>query len=193
MTNQMTNQTRKIKIIIAIILSVVTIIGGIFVSISLIKTSHIMKFNAPDKIVVYYNSSNNNVVFEPSDSEYATICKMLDDAHKQTIITSIFNGQIFKDIEIVEHNLQKVDFDGFKVSFIYNTPQIARLKNKIHPSNIWYQTLMFEISNEAMFNYHSTAIISPENNSSETFSYTSRYSTYSNLSDLYTYLNDIFN
>lgn len=189
----MTKKTKKIKIIIAIILSVVTLIGGIFVSISLIKTSHIMKFNAPDKIVVYYNSNNKNVVFEPSDSEYTTICKMLENAHKQTVITSVFNGQIFKDAEIVEHNLKKVDFNGFKVSFIYNTPQIARLENKIHPSNIWYQTLVFEISSENKFDYHSTAIISPESNSLETFSYTSHYSTYSNLGNLYAYLNDIFN
>ena len=61
MTKQTMNKTKKIKIIVAIILSAFIIISGTVVSLSLIKTSHIMKFNNPDKIVVYYNSSTNNI------------------------------------------------------------------------------------------------------------------------------------
>ena len=192
MTNQATNKTKKIKIIVAIILSAVTIIGGIFVSTSLIKISHIMKFNSPDKIVVYYNSSSNNIVFEQDDDEYHAICKMIDDAHKQTVLTSIFNGQIFKDVDVVEHNLKKIDFSGFKVSFVYNSPQIVKLENKIYSNNLWYQTLMFDISSADKFDYNYTAIISPENNNVETISYCAHYMSYSNFSNLHGYLMDIF-
>ena len=72
---QTTKKTKKIKVIVAIILSIVALIGGTFISVSLIKTSHIMKFNTPDKIIVYYNSNTNNIVFEPEDIEYHNICK----------------------------------------------------------------------------------------------------------------------
>lgn len=189
---QTTKKTKKIKVIVAIILSIVALIGGTFISVSLIKTSHIMKFNTPDKIIVYYNSNTNNIVFEPEDIEYHNICKMINNAHKQTVLTSIFNGQLFKDVEIVEHDFKKIDFKGLKVCFIYNSPQIAKLENKIHPSHIWYQTLMFEISSEDKFNYNTTAIISPKNNGANQSNYISHYVSYSNLSNLYDYLINMF-
>ena len=149
-----------------------------------------MKINAPDKIIVYYNSSSNNVVYEPDDNTYHKIYQMINNAHKQTILTSVFNGQLFKDVTIIEHSSKTVKFDGIKVSFIYNTPQIAKLENKIYPNQVWYQNLMFEISSEDTFNYNSVAIISPESNST-TFSYKSHYLTYSNYCELYNYLSSI--
>lgn len=193
MTEQKMNKAKKIKIIVAIILSIITLMGVTVLSMSLIKTSHIMELNRPDKIIVYYNSTSNNIVFEPSDSEYQTIYKMVNNAHKQSILTSIFNGQIFKDVDLIEHGLQKINFDGIKISFVYSTPQIAKLKDEIHPSNIWYRSLIFNISSENEFNYHSTAIMSPENNNVGDFTYTSHYMTYSNFNNLYNYLNTIFN
>ena len=192
MTKQTMNKTKKIKIIVAIILSAFIIISGTVVSLSLIKTSHIMKFNNPDKIVVYYNSSTNNIVFEPTDSEYNTICNMINKSHEQSILSSIFNVEIFNDVDIEQHEAKLINFDGFKVSFVYNTPQIAKLESKIHSNNIWYQSLLFDISSKDGFNYNTTYIISPENTGVEKYSYTSHYVTYSSLSDLYNYLNNIF-
>ena len=188
-----TQKTKKIKVMVAIILSVVLTISGIFISISLIKTSNIMKFENPDKIIVYFNSNTRNIVFEPTDNEYKTIYTFINDAHKQTILTSIFNGQLFKDADIMEHDLKNINFDGINVSFVYNSPQIAKLKNKIYSNHIWYQTLMFKVSSNDGFSYNSTAIISPKNIDEYPFDYSSHYVSYSNLKSLYNYLIDMFN
>ena len=152
-----------------------------------------MEFNNPDKIIVYYYSQTNNIVYKPGDDEYQAICTMIHDAHKQTMLTSIFNGQLFKDVNIVEHNSQNIKYDGIKINFVYNMPQISKLKNKIYSSHIWYHNLIFEISAEDNFIYQSTAIISNKNNDVEMLSYQSHYLTYANYNCLYNYLKNIFN
>lgn len=152
-----------------------------------------MKFNTPDKIIVYYNSNSNNIVFEPGDNEYFDICNMLNDAHKQAILTSILNGQLFKDVKVVEHSTKQVDYNGFKVGFVYNSPQIAKLENKIYSNNVWYKVLLFDVDGEDAFKYNSCAIISPESSALELYNYNAHYLSYSNLNNLYHYLTNMFN
>jgi hypothetical protein len=131
-------------------------------------------------------------VFEPEDNEYQVICKMIEDAHKQPILTAMFNGQIFKDVPIVKHASRNVDFTGYKVNFVYNAPQTANLKNKMYSDVIWYQSLIFNISSDNTFDYNTTTIVAPEDYDRSEFKYSAHYSSYSNLSNVYSYLTNLF-
>ena len=109
------NKTKKIKIIVAILLCV-TIIAGVLLTLSLTTTSHCMHINSPSRIVVYHNNSATNKVFEPTDKEYAEIYCSVLKSYQQSTLSAIFSGNIFKDIKIVNGDESTVNFKGFKIN-----------------------------------------------------------------------------
>lgn len=193
----MMNKTKKIKIIVTTILFFVTVVAGLLLTLSLTKTSHCMHINAPSRIVVYHNNSASNKVFETGDKEYNEIYSLVLNSYKQSTLSAILSGNIFKDIKIINDNESVVDFKGFKINFVYDIPQSVRYKNKVYTSgqqSYWYQSLIFNVNSLDSFKYNTVAIIPPENdaNYSSQYSYTLRYEVYSNFSNTHDYCLNLF-
>ena len=192
----MMNKTKKIKIIVAILLCV-AMVAGVLLTLSLTTTSHCMHINSPSRIVVYHNNSATNKVFEPTDKEYAEIYSSVLKSYQQSTLSAIFSGNVFKDIKIVDSDESTVNFKGFKISFVYDSPQAVRYKNKVYTNeqqSYWYQSLIFDVTYDNSFKYNTIAIIPPENdvNYISQHSYTLHYEVCSNFSNTYTYCLNLF-
>ena len=188
-------KTKKTKLLIAIILSIVLFVGAVITCLSFIKTSYAMKFNKPSRIIIYYNSEIDNIVFEPQDDEYKNIYSLMIDGYKQPMLNAIFNGELYKGVKVITHENLKVDFSGIKINFVYDTPQIVKYKTKEYINNgenYWYQNLIFDINNTNKFEYSNVAVITPENSVLAGYNYSLHYKAYSNFHNVYNYILNLF-
>lgn len=193
----MKKKTKKIKIIISVVLLLVSIITATLVTFNFVKTSYMININTPSRIIVYYNKDINNLVFEKNSNEYNKIYSLVDDSHKQTILTSLFEGNLLKKESIEKIASRQIDFSGIKISFVYDTPQIVKFKNKTYldgTNSYWYKTLVFDISSQDTFSYNTIAIISAQNSDNIDLQYTYQlqYLTFSNYNNLYKYSLSLF-
>jgi len=189
--------TKKIKIIIAIICASVVAIASTLAVLSVTKISFCMDINPPDRIVVYYKSEFDNMVFEQGEHEYDMIYSSIIGACKQRTITAIFSGDLSKDVKVCNNFQQTLKIDTFAVNFVYDTPQIVKYKKSAyltHDGNYWYQSLIFNISSQNKFQYNLVAIIPPETSNQyvSNFSYNLHYNLYSNFGKTHSTLNKIY-
>lgn len=183
-------KTKKIKILVSVILILVAIVASGIVAACTTKVSYAMGIPKPDRIVVYYNSSSNNMVFERDSDDYGNIYNSIIGSFKQRTIVSFVNGNLSKKPKIVEH-ASSVDFDGLKVNFVYDSPNVVKQKNNLYiidGEECWYQSLIFDISSQNKYQYNSIAIIQPDN----TFDYSVIYKAYSNFGKCYDDLIKLF-
>lgn len=192
-----TKMTKKIKICIAAITLVVIILGLLLASL-LIKTSYCMPISAPDTIVVHYNDSSNNIVFEKGDKNYNKIYEQLSKSYKKSIFTAFIKGELNKDPKISASDIEELDYSGINIAFVYDSPQIVKTKSGTYTRNgevYWYQTLVFNIVENDRYQYNSIAIIPPydSNDYISPAHYTLTCKAYSNFSKLYGTANKLFN
>ncbi|MBQ7881033.1 MAG: hypothetical protein IJ358_04250 [Clostridia bacterium] len=190
--------TKKTKILIATILIIVTFTTISLVALSLAKVSHCMDINAPSQIVVYYNKSSTNIVFEPNDEEYKSIYSSIKKAYKQPMLKALVDNKLFKDVKIIENDNSPINFKGIKISFVYNTPQVVKYKSKLYNhngENYWYGKLIFDITQDDAYQYNTVAIIPPENSNMyvSAYSYSLYYSGYCNFNSVYNNALQLFN
>lgn len=188
---------KKIKILVAVILTLVAMLTISLVAMSLNTTSHCMKINAPDRIIVYYNSVSQNKVFEKDSVEYNQIYSSIINAYQQTVLEAFVNSSLFKDVKINTPLNCEIDFDGVKINFVYDTPQAVKYKNKLYEKdgqNYWYQNLIFDISSADKYQYNDVAIIPPETSNYYTSPYECylKYSAYSNFDKVYDIVLNMF-
>ena len=178
--------TKKIKISISIIL-ITTLLLGSVLALFLIKKSYYPPVIAPDRIVVYYNSDSNNILFEKNDENYNKIYNQLIKSFKQSMLISLFSGSINNNPKIIEHDNSKIKYDGIKINFMYDKPQVVKLNNNLYLHNnetYWYQNLVFTISSIDKYQYSEVAIIPPEN-SNNYISYDTYILSYQGYSNFY--------
>ena len=182
--------TKKIKIIISIILTSVVVISSTLVILYCNTISFAPKINKPDQIVVYYNNAYTNIVFEPNDKTYDEIYSSISRGCSKRVLSALFSNSISNKAKVESHDLQNIKFDGIRVAFLYNSPQVVMLKNNIYidgENSYWYQSLIFSISNNNSYTYNTIAIVPPENDSNyvSSFSHTLSYMVYSNFHSTY--------
>lgn len=190
-------KTKKAKIIVVTILLVVTLLGATFTALSFNKVSYAPSFNKPDRIIVYNQSSSSNIVFEPADKNYNTIYSLMLSGCKKPILPAILAGDLSKNVKVHHVENSKINFKDIVINFVYDTPQIVRLKNKTYNNNgknYWYQNLIFELFDENKFEYNNIAIISPESSIDyiSPYTYSSYYQVYSNFNDCYEFSKKLF-
>lgn len=190
-------KTKKIKIIVSIILIFVALVATTLTTLSLTHISYSMNFNSPSRIIVYYNNENNNMVLEPNDAEYKEIYSLILGAYKKSTINAITSNSLSKKVKIIQNKETDIDFDGVKISFVYDTPQVLKYKDKIYCNNdqtYWYQNLIFYITNVDNFQYNTVAIIPPIGSKQyvSPFTYLLHYEAYANFSKTYNYIITLF-
>jgi len=181
--------TKKVKISISII-SIITIVLGTLLALLLIKKSYYMPINAPDRIVVYYNNESTNILFEKDDDNYERIYSQLIKSYKQSILKSLFSNSINNNPKIVETTNGKIKYNGIKINFMYDKPQVVKLNNKLYNYNnevYWFQNLVFTISSANKYQYNEVAIIPPDNSNNyiSADSYILSFHGYSNFNKLH--------
>lgn len=189
---KMTKKTKLIALILTII-----IIFTLLVILSLTTMSHCMKINVPNRIIVYYNDETANKVYENDTEQFNNIYSSVIKSYKQSTIASIINGKLFKDVKIIYGENSVVNFDGVKISFVYDTPQVVKYKDKLYSynnENYWYQTLIFDIPLSDNYAYNSIAIIPPfsSNEYVSPFKYNLSYRAYSNFNKTYKIVTKLF-
>lgn len=183
-------KTKKIRLIFSIILAFTLLVGTLIIVASTNTISYSMNISKPDRIVVYYNSSSTNKVFEPGDEQYNQIYSWITDSFEQKIISAFIKGELFKKIKVTKTS-SSVDFEGIKVNFVYDSPNAVKIKENIYLNNgeeCWYQSLIFNIHSQHKYQYNNIAIIEPGN----TFDYKVSYKAYSNFSKCYNNLLRLF-
>lgn len=190
-----TKMTKKTKIIA--LLSIIIVIFTLLVILSLTTISHCMKINVPNRIIVYYNDETTNKVYENNDEQFNIIYSSVIKSYEQSTMASILNGKLFKDVKIIHSENSVVSFDAIKVSFVYDTPQVVKCKNKLYShnnENYWYQTLIFDIPLNDKYSYNTIAIIPPfsSNEYVSPFKYNLSYIAYSNFSKTYKIVTKLF-
>ncbi|MFQ6724169.1 MAG: hypothetical protein ACLRFE_02415 [Clostridia bacterium] len=194
--NKTKTKTKRTKIIISIILIFVAVCTAILLTLQFNNISYLPNINKPSRIIIYYNSEKNNVVFEQNDEEFNLIYSSLTKAHKQSLLNATFNGELLKKCRIIENDPSSISFEHIKLCFDYNLPQSLKLKNDLYSYNnnvYWYQQLIFDIINNDDFKYNSIAIIPPSNSPYyvDQFTYTLQYLSYSKLDNAYNIINSI--
>lgn len=190
-------KTKKIKIIIAIMLSLVAIITSVLIALSLNKVSYYSNIEKPSRIVVYYNAQHNNIVFAPGDEDYEKLYSLLTASYKEPILKSLFNGRITNKAKIFSSTKTQINFDGINVAFVYNSPKVLKSNGKIYTVNnndYWFKTLVFNINDNNQFAYNMVAVIPNENdvNYLGEFAYNVGIKACSNFSNLYNYCYQLF-
>ena len=184
----MTKKT-KIKIAAISIVGLVIMLASTILILQFNTISYAFKFNTPSRIVVYYNDEAGNQVYEPGSDEYRFIYSAICEAYRQPILTAMFNGELNKDVKINESYPTAVDFNGIKVNFVYDTPQVVKNKKSVlnGGNTYWYQNLIFDIDQYSGFKYNTVAIIPPPtaDNYEGPNIYSLYYLAYSNFGSLY--------
>lgn len=181
--------TKKIKICL-VWLTIIVILSSLLLATLLIKKSYCISINKPDSIVVYYKNSSTNIVLEKNSSSYNKIYKQLKQSYQQSMLISFVNNSLGKNPKIITHEVQQIDYADINIEFIYDAPQIIKTNGKTFKLNgevCWYQSLVFKISKNNNFKYHSIAIIPPSdsNNYISPSHHTISCKAYSNFNDLY--------
>lgn len=190
-------KTKKIRIIISVILLCVAVITVCLVTLTLNTVSYNMHINKPSQIIVYYNNEYGNIVFEPTSNEYSKIYSLLIDSYNQPILKAFVSGDLSKNVKVVENQSTKINFTGIKINFVYDSPQIVKYKNKLYTNNddnYWYQNLIFDINNADKFQYNNVAIIPPSSSKYYIgqYNYSLHYKAYSNFNNVYNYTLSLF-
>lgn len=186
----------RIKIITCIALICVVLISVI--TFGLLKDiKYNMDFQKPSRIVIYYNSENNNQVFEPRDSEYKKIHSLILNGCNKSAFSAFFNGELDKNVKIIENEDKSTNFEGIVIRFEYDVPQAVKYENKMYTHNdlnYWYQNLIFNITDTNKFDYNYISIIPPEDSNYYIDAYTHKlhYEVYSNFAQLHNYAVTLF-
>ena len=193
----MKTKTKKIKIISILILLIFAIISIGVLTMSLNTTSYAMAFNAPAKIIVYYNEEVGNQVYERDSAQYHEIYLSICSAYKQSTLKAFINGDLNKSVKVEHGDNTSINFDGIKVNFVYASPQSVKLKSNVYLNDgesYWYQNLIFTISDVDKFQYNQVAIIPPINDDNyiNQYTYSLSYKAYSNLGKTYDTLVEYF-
>lgn len=190
---------KKIKIIVIVSLVLIGLTASILAAMAINTTSYAMNINSPSRIIVYYDSPANNKVYEPSSKEYSEIYSSITNGLKQRILPAFFAGELSKNVKVCSNPASNVKLNNIAVALIYDTPQVLRCKKNLYTDsngrNYWYQSLIFNVSSADNYQYHSIAIIPPEDSPEyvSNFHYTMHYQVYGNFSDLNQYALQLFN
>lgn len=196
MSMQIKKISKTAKLTIVIILLTVVLVGIVLAILSNTTILYCMKIEQPSRIVVYKNNASINKVFESNTNEYNLIYNEVINSYKESTLQAIFSGRIFKDIDIVKVKNTNIDFDGFNINFIYDTPQVVKTKNgtyKYDNTNYWYTSLMFNITDTSSWQLNKVYIIPTEESDEFVSYYTCNlyYNIYSNYEKLYPLLTTI--
>lgn len=191
------SKTKKItkKIVgISLLLVLVAIIVSIAV-LSFLPKDYNFNFNAPDSIEIHTSnssSSQNKVFIQKNSKEYNEIMKLYNESFGSTILISLLQGKLNRQIEVTEV-YKSISFSGPYMVFCYSTSQKMTLNGKEYQPNIIsdnnYIEVVIEVKNSAnlteinaYFKYRDTGL----NN----YSYV-HFSTLAAQSNLYNYIENL--
>lgn len=187
----------KTKIRLTVIFVFISTVITSLIALSLNNTKYNMPINKPSRIIVYCGNVTNNQVFEPNSEEFDKIYSLLIKSYQQPILKAFVEGELGKNAKIEHTDNKSVNFGGIVINFEYDTPQVVGYKNKVYNYNnstFWYQNLIFEISNNNTFEYNKVAIVPPVGDIDyvSPHNYKLVYLAYSNFSQVYGYVNEMF-
>ncbi len=188
----------KVKIIISIVLISVALLTTLLVTLSINTTSYSMAINRPNQIIIYHNNSATNKVYEPSVKEFSQLYSLFNKSFEQKILPAILSGELNNDVK-VKQSAGEIKPGNVCIALMYNVPQVLKLEKDLYKDtngeNYWYQSLIFNVVNKDNYQYHSIAIV-PPNDSTEfisNFNYNLYYEIYGNFNQLYNYALELFN
>lgn len=189
-----TIRIKKISVIVAICVAVVIIISTIIIGLNLNDKTY-LNLQRPDSIVVYNNSSSVNKVYESGSVEFENIYLSVQEGFTQTKWSAFTKGKLFEKQEVLPLS-STIDFEGYVVNFVYNSPQPLKCNGKdysLEGKAVWYSNLMFNLNQDG-WGYNNIAIIPP---ASSTFYFSpygtvAYYTIYSNLSNAEKIVKDLF-
>ena len=188
----------KVKITISIILISVALISALLVTLSINTTSYSMAINQPNQIIIYHNNSATNKVYEPSVKEFSQLYSLFNKSFEQKILPAILSGELNNNVK-VKQSTGEIKPDNICLALVYDVPQALKLKKDLYKDkngrNYWYQSLIFNVVNVDNYQYHSIAIIPPEDSAEfiSNFNYNLYYEVYGNFNQLYNYALELFN
>lgn len=188
----------KVKIIISIVLISVTLLTALLVALSINTTSYLMAINQPNRVVVYHNNSTVNKVYESSNKEFSKLYSLFNKSFEQKILPAILSGELNNNVK-VKQSTGEIKPGNICIAFMYDAPQVLKLNKDSYKDesgkNYWYQSLIFNVVSKDDYQYHTIAIIPPEDSSQfiSNFNYNLCYQVYGNFNKLYNYALELFN
>ena len=193
----MPKMTKKIKIIIASILTFVLLVTTIFILLSFNTKNYMFSLEKPAFIVVYKDDFANNIVYEPDDKEFLDIYNLVCSSYEKPLIKAFISGDLNKNVKIINTESQEINFKSFKIGFEYSSPKPVKKDKNIYTLNgedYWYKSLIFDVNSEDKFQYNNIAIIPPidANYYLGQNTYCLHYKSFGNFNNVYNYVSHLF-
>lgn len=182
------------KIIAIVSLAIVAVFIVATIVMANIKVNYGITCATPDEIRISYG--NLTQADSVTKEQKASIVKMINNASKETSLTALFNGTLFKHADVLTVNNADVsqivtNANAFYVNYVYFTPQTLKVGNKNYKENgetYIYKELCFEVKQTDGKQEVNVYIIK---DSTARTSYSKYYLLTADFNELYNFLNEI--